>query len=151
MVRVSLDANVLVYALDVDDRRNKRAIDIVRRAARGDCILTMQSLAECFVVLINKRGFSAQMACDEIYRFRRSIDYAAAYPVDFDEAMRAVVEYGMSFWDAMMWATAKRTGCRVMLTEDRQGRPTLEGVRFVNPFDSVNDQLIDGIFAVPEA
>jgi predicted nucleic acid-binding protein len=146
MVRVSLDANVLVYAIHTSDRRNERAIDIVTRAAHGDCTQTMQSLAECFNVLVRKRGMDALQAREEIWKFRRSFDYAAVRPFDFDEAMRVVIEHRISFWDAMLWATARRAGCSVLLSEDMQDGRQLEGVRFVNPFDPENDALVDRIF-----
>jgi hypothetical protein len=32
--------------------------------------------------------------------------------------MDAVASRGLSFWDAMLWATAKRAGCRLLLSED---------------------------------
>jgi predicted nucleic acid-binding protein len=143
VVRISLDANVLVYALHVEDRRNRRAVEIVKRAARGDCILTMQCLAECFNALVRKRGFDPLHARDEIAAFRRSLAYCAARPVDFDEAMAAVVDHQWSFWDAMLWATARRAGCHAILTEDNQDGRELHGVRFVNPFNPENDPVVE--------
>jgi predicted nucleic acid-binding protein len=47
------------------------------------------------------------------------------------------------FFDAMLWATVKAAGCRVLLTEDLQDGRGLEGVRFVNPFDPANNSLVD--------
>jgi predicted nucleic acid-binding protein len=151
VVRVSLDANVLVYALHLDDRRNARAVEIVTRAARGDCTQTMQSFAECFNVLIRKREFDVWRARDEIMKFRRSFDYVAARPVDFDDAMRVVGEHKMSFWDAMLWATARRAGCEVILSENMQDGRELEGVRVVNPFDQENDAIVEEVFTSSEA
>jgi predicted nucleic acid-binding protein len=52
---------------------------------------------------------------------------------------------GLAFWDAMLWAAAQRAGVRHLLTEDLQGGFELAGVRFVNPFDSPNNRLIDEI------
>jgi predicted nucleic acid-binding protein len=149
-MRVSLDANVLVYAVHVDDRRNPRAVDIVTRAARGDCTQTMQSFAVCFNVLVRKRGFDAWRARDEIMKFRRSFDYVAASPANFDDAMRMVGEHRISFWDAMLCATARRAGCQVILSEDMQDGRQLDGVRLVNPFDHENDEAVDRIFAPGE-
>jgi predicted nucleic acid-binding protein len=34
----------------------------------------------------------------------------------------------------MLWATARRAGCRLIVTEDFQDGRELGGVRFVNPF-----------------
>ncbi len=105
---------------------------------------TLQSLGECFNVLRRKRGFDSTTA-QEILREYRSIlqKIVAAIPEDLDEAMRAHASHGLQFWDAMLWATAKRAGCRLILSEDFQdGRP-LEGVLFVNPFNADNARLLD--------
>jgi predicted nucleic acid-binding protein len=147
---VSLDANVLVYAVHAQDPRNRRAVDIVKRAARGDCTQTMQSFAECFNVLIRKRELDPDDAQAEIAKFRRSFDYVAARPADLDDAMRAVGQHRISFWDAMLWATARRAGCEVILSEDMQDRRQLEGVTIVNPFVPENDELVERIFAADE-
>jgi predicted nucleic acid-binding protein len=150
-MRVSLDSNILVYALHVDDRRNPRAIEVLGRAALADCVQTMQSLAECFNVLVRKRGLDPAAARHEITRFHRTLDCVAARPSDLDEAMRAVIEHAMSFWDAMLWATAKRAGCRIILSEDMQDGRDLEGVRFLDPFKAGNREMIDLVLPPLEA
>ena len=49
-MRMTLDSNVLVYALHDGDDRRARPLEIVRRASRGDCVQTLQSFGECFNV-----------------------------------------------------------------------------------------------------
>ena len=39
----------------------------------------------------------------------------------------------ISIWDALIWAVAATNGIATVLTEDI--RDTIEGVRFVNPFE----------------
>ena len=51
--------------------------------------------------------------------------------------------HGLSFWDAMLWATAKRAGCRMLFSEDLQDGRRLDGVLFVNPFAPANRKLVD--------
>ena len=50
------------------------------------------------------------------------------------DAMDAVAEHRLSFWDAMLWATARQSGCSAILTEDMQDGRRLSGVEFINPF-----------------
>ena len=38
----------------------------------------------------------------------------------------------------MLWATAKRAGCRMLFSEDLQDGRRLGDVLFVNPFDPAN-------------
>ena len=54
--RFTLDANLLVYAVDRDagDRR-QQAIAIVDRAVDQDCVLTLQGLTELFYTVIGRK------------------------------------------------------------------------------------------------
>ena len=49
-------------------------------------------------------------------------------------ALTAVEQHRLSFWDALIWATARDADVRVILSEDFQDGREIEGVRFVNPF-----------------
>ncbi len=49
-------------------------------------------------------------------------------------ALEAVIAYGISFWDALIWATARENGIALIYTEDMPGMPEIEGVRYLNPF-----------------
>jgi predicted nucleic acid-binding protein len=57
--------------------------------------------------------------------------------------MDAVERHGLSFWDAMLWATANRAGRRVLLSQDFQDGRRLDGVLFVDPFAAANRKLVD--------
>ncbi len=50
------------------------------------------------------------------------------------KAMRAVNDYQLSFWDAMLWSTAHDANVSLILSEDFQHEQLIEGVRIVNPF-----------------
>ena len=50
------------------------------------------------------------------------------------EAARGAVQYGLPFWDAQIWATAKMNHIPRVVTEDFSTGSRIEGVEFVNPF-----------------
>ena len=62
---------------------------------------------------------------------------------DLADAIRAVRVHRLAFWDAMLWATARRAGVRFLVSEDFQDGQTIEGVRVVNPFGENNVALIE--------
>jgi len=64
---------------------------------------------------------------------------------DLSAALDAVKQHRLAFWDAMLWGAAQRAGVRHLLTEDLQDGFELAGVRFINPFEAVNNGLIDEI------
>jgi len=58
-------------------------------------------------------------------------------PVDAALLSRAwAVErrFGLQYWDALIVASAQRSGCRHLLTEDLQDGQELDGVLVMNPF-----------------
>jgi len=64
------------------------------------------------------------------------------------DAMDAVENHRFSFWDAMLWATARRIGCVAIFSEDMQDGRRLRGVEFINPFAADAEARLA---ALPEA
>lgn len=147
-MRVTFDSNILIYAVSRSDPKHPAAAALIDRAVRGDCRQTLQSLAECFNVLSRKYRMPVVEAFGWVQSFQRLFPVVAADASDLDRAMRAVGDHQLSFWDAMLWATAKRSGCSLLLSEDFQDGRRLEGVLFVDPFAPENQRLVD--LALPE-
>lgn len=148
-MRVTLDANILVYAMHGDDPRHLRATEIVGRALVNDCIQTLQSFAECFNVLVRKRYLDAEAARLRVASVQARAAIVAARASDLDEAMRKAAKHKLQFWDAMLMATARRAGCRLLISEDGQDGQDFDGLVLVNPFEPENNRLID--LALPAA
>jgi predicted nucleic acid-binding protein len=145
---VTFDSNILVYAITRSDPRHTTATELIARAARGDCRQTLRSLAECFIVLNRKYRMPAAKASRWVQYHQRLFPIVAADESDFVAAMRAVEDHRLSFWDALLWATAKRAGCRILFSENLQDGRRLDDVLFINPFDPANRKLVD--LALPQ-
>jgi predicted nucleic acid-binding protein len=142
-LRVTFDSNVLIYAVSHSDPRHAVATALIDRAARADCRQTLQSLAECFNVLNRKYRIPAREAYAWVQIFQGLFAVVPADGSDLEVAVDAVGRHGLSFWDAMLWATANRAGCRVLFSEDFQDGRRLEGVLFVDPFVPESRRLVD--------
>jgi len=149
-MRVTLDTNVLVCAFSNREARHPAAAALLRRAAEGDCVQPMQTFGEFFHVVTRKHRSTIEDATAAIERFRAVMASTVAEEEDFDEAMRIVARYRAQFWDALIWATARRAGSRAILTEDLPGFPDLNGLAFVNPFDPSNERLLRMILPAVE-
>jgi predicted nucleic acid-binding protein len=133
--RLCLDANILIYTIDLEaGKRQERAQEIVSRAARLDCILSLQTLCEFFAATTRKGKLTAAQAYAHIEDWQTLFPVVAATPGSLRLAMRVVEQHSLSFWDAMQWAVAKQAGATLLLSEDLQHGRELEGVRFRNPF-----------------
>ena len=133
--RFSLDTNILVYAVDRDaGDRHDRSREIVGQAAQRDCVLTVQALAEFFHATTRKNVLEPLRAGAFVRDWLDVFDVASADSPTLVDAMEAVAEHRLSFWDSMLWATARRTGCSAILSEDMQDGRLLGGVEIINPF-----------------
>src|SRR5438128_7538898 len=117
---------MLVYAADAAaGERHHSAADLIERSIRrGNCNQTLQSLCEFFSVVTRKSGIAAGAAAAFVEGWQSVMLVEAGTPADLGEAMRAVGAYRIAFWDAMLWATARRAGVRSLVSEDFQDGQT---------------------------
>lgn len=66
---------------------------------------------------------------------------------DLDAAKAVMAQHNLPYWDALLWATVRRAGCRYLLSEDFQDGRTLDGVTFVDPFKRANAVILDRALA----
>jgi predicted nucleic acid-binding protein len=141
---VCFDASVFGYAIDATaGRRHDTAVDLVERSlGSGESVLILQTLAELYTVATRKLGTSPDDARSFLAGLRVALPVYAATEPDLDKAIAGTQHHGLSFWDAMLWATADRIGVRYLLSEDFQDRRVLGGVTFVDPFRAGNEPLL---------
>ena len=133
--RFSLDTNILIYAVDADaGDRHDRSKEPLARAVRRDCVLTIQSLAELHHATTRKKLLLARTASVLVQDWLDTFQIVSADGASLLEAIGAVEEHRLSFWDAMIPATARRAGCTALVTEDMQDSRRLGGAEFVTPF-----------------
>jgi predicted nucleic acid-binding protein len=131
-----LDTNVLVYAYTQDDRQKKEiAQELLERGAKGECIVSVQVLAELASTLLHR--FKPPAKPEEVADI---IDLLAAIPTvqpDADLVRRAVQvhhRYGVRLYDGMIIAAAERAGCKKIWSEDLNTGQEYFGVKVENPF-----------------
>lgn len=141
---ISFDTNILIYSVDRDAGiRHDTAVALVERSVRaGICIQPLQSLCEFFSIATRKTGLDATTAAEVVARWQAAVPIQPASDDDLRNAMRGVQEHGLSFWDALLWASVRRAGVELLISEDFQDGRTIEGVRILNPFAPRNAGLI---------
>lgn len=129
-----VDTNVLVYAagVDGDGVRQACAIDALRRA-RSSGALSTQVLSEYANVLLRK-GTTPHTVQEDVAALAASWRILVLDADTVVLALGGVRQHRLSFWDAMIWATARRHGCAEVLTEDGPIGAVLDGVRYTSPF-----------------
>jgi predicted nucleic acid-binding protein len=134
-----VDTNVPVYALDPRDQfKQRRAIEVLDRLdAAGTGILSVQHVNE-FLFVVTRRLAPPVSLTEAGQIARYFLRYWRVLPLTPNvtvEAIRGVEQHRLAWWDALVWATAYVHGIPAVLSEDFNPGATLDGVRFVNPFD----------------
>ena len=143
-MRVSFDTNVLVYANDASSgERHDFSKELLARAANADCVIATQSLAEFYSAVTRKRVMHAAFAAASVERLIGLYPTCAADAGCVREGAAASRKHGLAFWDAVLLATVRKAGCRLLITEDFQDGRQFEGVTFLNPFLAENAALLD--------
>jgi predicted nucleic acid-binding protein len=142
-MKLTLDANILYYAQDADaGRKSDTANRLIRRAALSDALLTVQALGETFFALTRKGRMPPDAAGNYVVRLADAFPVIGSEAADLGGAIDAVTRHQLSFWDAMLWATAVRAGCEIVVSEDFQHGRKLGRVTFLDPFqDPFAEQL----------
>lgn len=134
-VRSFFDTNVLVYT---DDRsapaKQRRALELIaEHRLAGTGVVSVQVLQEYFVAATRKLRVEPPVA-------RRKVELLAEFQVvvpEVEDVLAAIDLHrldGLSFWDSLIIQTAKRGGCRQILTEDLQQTREIDGLLITNPF-----------------
>jgi predicted nucleic acid-binding protein len=135
---VSFDTNVLVYATaSISDVRVMRA--------RAPALCGLHGASCCSRPLQNSAAWRFAKREYQSKDIRKTIDaWCAVLPVqaaddsDLLAALEAVRAHRLAFWDAMLWASARRAGVKHLLTEDLQDGLALQCVTFINPFNRLH-------------
>jgi predicted nucleic acid-binding protein len=139
MAKVTIDTNLLVYAIDSADQSKHRTVHTLLDAlVEQDTVVSLQALAEFFHVVTRKGHLSAEEARERIEDWQTLFPVITAGPGTLSHAIDGLRRYHMAFWDAMLWATAQEAAVTVLLTENFQDLGLIEGVRFVNPFTNLD-------------
>jgi predicted nucleic acid-binding protein len=134
--RVSLDTNILIYAIDKDaGHKQITAIQLIEKCAlEYDTVLTLQSLSEFYFAATRKNIVMHSEAEAQIKDWQLLFPTLLPSTHTVNYALTAVAEYKLSFWDAMLWSVARENNVNELYSEDFQSGRELNGVTFINPF-----------------
>ncbi|MBX9696517.1 MAG: PIN domain-containing protein [Alphaproteobacteria bacterium] len=135
--RLTLDTNILMYAIDRDAKeKHERAMSIVDQAIHLECVLTLQALSELYAAATRKKYATHAEVSSFIKELMSIFPVITSSSTALSLALKVKEEHGLSFWDSLLWATAKENSCSLIISEDFQDGVLLGGVKIKNPFYS---------------
>lgn len=145
MKSVFVDTNVLIYMRDPGEPAKREAARawVERLAQRGSIVISPQVLNEFLSVSLRRFDETT----DEIVTRARFLAAFCKAETTARTALRALeLREGrmVSWWDALLLASALEHGCEMLLSEDLHDGWTIEGLRVLNPFTAdINTVLRD--------
>ena len=137
-----VDTNILIYAHDLDaGQKNKISRDIIRDLWENRSgIISTQVLQEFYLNVTRKIENPLKKS-----QARGVIESYLAWPVELNDvgtvlsASEIEERHMLSFWDAMIVASARKAKAEKIITEDLNHGQQIEGILIENPFVSYLD------------
>ncbi len=137
---VLIDTNIFVYRFDPRfPKKQEIATNVLRSAIEsGDARIPHQVIVE-FVAATTRAGADARLL-DFGNALREAEDIMAQFPILYPNeavvrtALRGAVGYGMSWFDAHLWAYAEVYGLAEIVSEDFQHGRLYGSVMVRDPF-----------------
>lgn len=133
---IAIDANILFYSGDESEpERMRRSAALLTAAAKsGVCAIPLQAIGE-FAHAAARKGLLDRTRAAGLAR-----DFAATFPLLTADrtAFRLALDWWtdgrLSYWDALLVATAATGGATALASEDLQNGAVIGGVEIINPF-----------------
>ena len=135
-VKTFVDTNVLIYAYDPDARNKheiaKRLLGELWESRAG--VLSTQVLQEFYVNVTRKIAVPLSKAAARLIVNSYSLWCTTTTSAEISDAFHIEDESQIGFWDALIVATAAKSGAVLLLSEDFNSGQMIAGVRVENPF-----------------
>ena len=135
--RVFVDTSVFVYADDAaEPTRRQQARDWLAHLWATRMGRTSTQVLSEYYVCVTQRiqpGLAQGDARAKLRRYQQWQPWVADHAT-VETAWAIESRYRLSYWDALIVASAVQQGCDGVVTEDLQHDQLIDGVRILNPF-----------------
>ena len=133
-----IDTNILIYLFDISDPRkhnlSKKLISDLQKTS--NLYISLQVVNEFSSAIISK--ISKPISPDKLGSYYDLFDdIFHITPLTMENsrtALRIKAQYGFSFWDSLILASALLGDCDILYSEDMQTGFFMENTRIINPF-----------------
>ncbi len=134
MSKIFIDTNILVYCIDSHDPAKQKASRLLLQTLENDHsgVISTQVMQEFFVVGTKKLAADPLLVKDILHSFE-NFETVIVTPEIIKEAIDCSIINRLSFWDALIVATAESAKCERIWTEDLNHGQVIRGVKIENP------------------
>ena len=130
------DTNILLYLFDRSSNKKRQIAEKLfnEHQRNGSLRLSLQVVHEFAANLLGKKFGVPLATVTGVVQKLLALKVVPMRGEDTLTALQLMDELGVSFWDALILAVAKREGCNVLYSEDFQHGRTYDTVKVINPF-----------------
>jgi predicted nucleic acid-binding protein len=144
VTNLTLDTNILFYALDPrDPRKHLIAKRVVEYHYQQQATIPLQCLTEFYNAATRKSLGAAGITDSFVTDLLDNLIVEPATAQDLSSAMKLHQQTGMQFFDCLLLSTVARLGIATLISEDMQHLQTVSGVMIVNPFLLSSNELAE--------
>lgn len=131
-----IDTNIAIYAYDSSaGAKQKTAQQVLREAAAArEGVISVQVLGEFFHATIIRKSLLTIDKARVAITALRHLEVISIDETMFDQAIDLHARFQLRYWDALIVAAAKVSGCVALVSEDLNDGQDYDGVTVVNPF-----------------
>jgi predicted nucleic acid-binding protein len=134
MSKIFIDTNLLVYSLDAFhlEKQNKSRLLLKAMVEDFTGVISTQVMQEFYVAATRKLGADPLIVKDILHSFER-FEIVLITPGLIKDAVDCSIINRISFWDALIVASAENARCEKLWSEDLNDGQLIRGVRIENP------------------
>ena len=141
-----VDTNIPLYAVSPHpDDISKRGVSRELLAQdTGKLALSVQVLGE-FYFQVTRPTRSGSLTHNEAVTVIEGLKRHHVQPLTletFDMALQYRERFGLSYWDCLILAAAKQSGCDAVYSEDMSAEQDYDGIRVINPFEEASEPAL---------
>ncbi len=134
MSKIFIDTNVLVYCMDEHDLKKRDKCRLLLKSLGTDRkgVISTQVLCEFYVAVTKKLRVDPLLTKNIMHAFKQ-LETVVVRPGIIYEAIDCSDINRISFWDALIIATAESARCEKLWTEDLNDGQIIRSKRITNP------------------
>lgn len=131
-----IDTNVVVYAYDSSAGiKQLTAQQLLRETAiRREGVISVQVLGEFFHATVTRKRLLTSHKARVAIAALKHLDVVSVDEAMVEAALDLHERFQIRYWDALIVAAAKLSGCICVLSEDLSAVQDYDGMTVVNPF-----------------
>ena len=135
-----VDTNIAIYSTSPlpEDGRKQRISEELLSQESGNLAVSVQVLGE-FYFQVTRPLRRGSLTHDEAVAVIEDLHRHYVQPLALETVSRALeyrAWFSLSYWDCLILAAAKLSGCEAVYSEDMSTNQDYDGIRVINPFES---------------